>query len=380
MRYFRGTIADKKLSDFNKYDNSLERYEDRKNFVNSFLYDGESVHDFFSVYFSEYYAVSPNQKGFLAEDDSVCKLLEILGTYILNANDVESNRKIKYKFWKSEREYRDYKESKNISMTTVSEDNDVIEVIDMFIDKKNDKNQKIVKGAEVLKKDINEIEEIKLIQGAIDYLKSPNGMKSIREFAVNLIESDNCNEEEKEKLKYIANNTKRYIDKYTKELKENQLAIKESIKRPIVFRNALKDEGAPNKLDAFDFMEDNDIKSLLPYLSHNDLMTDFGIIVYDLIKLLEESNLSPRELDIVRMYKEGMRQSEIADELGINKSTVRKMEYRISKKAVKAYENKVENYRRLKRLKKIWEMLSPFYPLKSLLLLDRVRQNYCNLI
>ena len=121
MKQFKGTIADKKLSDFNQYDNKITKYEDRVKFVKEHLYTGESIHEFFSVYFSEYYDVSPSQDGYLAEEDAVCKLIEILGTYILSANDVESNRKIKYRFWKSEREYRDYKDPNNVnSLTTCS--------------------------------------------------------------------------------------------------------------------------------------------------------------------------------------------------------------------------------------------------------------------
>lgn len=353
MKQFKGTIADKKLSDFNQYDNKITKHKERIEYVEGFLYEEGFVHEFFATYFNNYYGVSPSQDGYLAEEDAVCKLLDILGTYILGANDVESNRKIEYRFWKSEREYRDYKDSNNVSASTSDEGGNNIEVIDMFVDKKNDKNQKIVRGTTVNRKDIKEIPEIRQLEDAIDFLKSPKGLKSIKEHTQNLLEGGAINIEETDRLKYIAKNTERYISAYTKTLRDNQVAIKEVIKRPIKFSNVLKDEGAPNKLDAIDFMEENDIKALIPFLGQEDLMSDIGIIIYDLSKLLEQTKLSPREKSVVSMYKEGLKQIEIAEELGINKSSVRKMEYRIATKASQTYEKQVELHREEIRQKKV---------------------------
>jgi RNA polymerase sigma factor (sigma-70 family) len=317
------------------------------------LYDGEFVHEFFSTYFNNYYDVSPSQDGYLSEQDAVCKLLEILGTYILSANDVESNRKIEYRFWKSEREYRDYKESQSVGVTSTDDDGKEVEVIDMFVDRKNDRNHKIVQPYSVNSKDIKEIKEIRLLEDAINYLKSPKGLKDIQEHAKKLLEGGFGSEEERDKLKYIARNTERYINKYVKALRESQLLIKKAIKRPIEFKDVLKDEGVPNKLDAFDFMEVKDVQALLQFLSQEDMMTDIGILVYDLGQLLKATKLSSREQEIIDLLREGLKQSEIAEELGIKKQNVKTYMKRIAEKAVKAYEKQVESYRNEIRQKKV---------------------------
>lgn len=342
MKQFKGKIADKKLSDFNQYDNKLTKHKDRIEYVEGFLYEEGFVHSFFSTYFNNYYAVSPSQDGYLAEQDSVCKLLEILGTYILNANDVESNRKIEYRFWKSEKEYRDYKQSQQSSLVSTTDDGKEVEVIDMFVDKKNDKNQKIVRQVSVTKKDIKEIDEIRHLENAIDYLKSPNGMKSIKEHAEKLLEGGHGSDDEQERLKYIFKNTERYIDRYAKALRESQVLIKKSIKRPIEFKNILKDEGVANKLDAFDFYDEACIKKMLPMIGNEeDLMSDIGILVYDLNQLLDEVEFSSRELGIIDLFRKGYAQKELADILCINKRTVSDTVSRIAQKVAKTYVKKL---------------------------------------
>lgn len=353
MKYFKGKIADKKISDFNQYDNTLTKFKDRIAFVEGNMYEEGFVHEFFSTYFSQYYTVSPSQDGYLAEEDSVCKLLEILGTYILSANDVESNRKIEYKFWKSEREYNDYKDSSNVGIIGTDEEGREVEVIDMFVDKKNDKNQKIVKSISVSKQDLKDIFELRQLQDAIDYMKSPKGVKDMKNHVQKLLDSDCGSEEEREKLKYISKNTERYIAKYAKSLSDNQVLIKKAIKRPIEFKNLLKDEGVPHKLDALDFMESNDVEALLPFISQEDLMTDIGVMVFDLLKLITVTKLSNRELEIIKMLKNGYKQIEIAEELGIKKQNVKTYMKRISEKVSKSYEKQVESYRDEVRQKKV---------------------------
>lgn len=352
MRQFKGEIAGKRLGDFNKYDNTLTKYEDRVKLVEESLYDGSFVHDFFATYFDTYYTVSPNQTGYLAEEDAVCKLIEILGTYILNANDVQSNRKIEYRFWKSEREYRDYKDSQNVGAITTDDSGREVEVVDMFVDKKA-KNQKIVRPYSITSKDNKEISEIGQLTNAIDFMKSPAGIKSIKERVKSLLEDGVGSKEEQDKLTYILKNTERYVNAYAKDLRDAQLLIKKAIKRPIEFKAIMKGEGALDKLDAIDFMEEKDIRSLLPFLSEEDMMSDIGMIIHDLKELLKKSKLSDGESRVVALYEEGMRPSEIAEELNITKQSVKKMECRIAKKVVKTYEKQVEDYREQVRQKKV---------------------------
>lgn len=338
MKQFKGTIADKKLSDFNQYDNKITKYKDRIEYVEGFLYEEGFVHEFFAEYFSNYYGVSPSQDGYLAEEDAVCKLLDILGTYILGANDVESHRKIEYRFWKSEREYRDYKDSENVSASTSDDNGNNVEVIDMFVDKKNDKNQKIVKDTTVYVKDVKEIPEIKQLQLAIEYLKSSAGLRDIQQHALALLEREDSNIEETDRLKYIAKNTQRFIDSYAKTLRDNQVAIKEAIKRPIKFNNVLKDEGVPNKLDSALFSDENLNKKLLPMIgADEDLMSDIGILLYDFNCLLNRMELTDREQEIITLFRQGYKQKELPEVLNVKKNALTNSITRLSRKVAEFY-------------------------------------------
>ncbi|PGA25327.1 MULTISPECIES: helix-turn-helix transcriptional regulator [Bacillus cereus group] len=355
MKYFSGSIAGKKLVDFQQYEASIEKLEERKGLVGELILDENgNVHSFFSTYFNEYYGVSPTQKDWMAEQDAVCRTLEMLGTYILNAKDIESNRKVKYRFWRSEREFKSYKESQNVVASVFesggNEGSD-FEVFDMFYSN-DDKNYKKSKDTQVYSKDIKEIVEIGRLQDMVERASSDSFIKMV-ENKIDASLSILMEEDEKARLIKIRKNVKNYVSRWVREMKDNQIAIKKAIKRPIDFKNVLKDEGAPNKLDTIDFMEEGDIKTLLPYLSREDLMSDIGIIVYDLNKLIDRTKLSVREREVVNLYREGLKQTEVADELKINKASVRKMEYRISEKTAKTYEKQVEEYRdRMRKNKK----------------------------
>lgn len=355
MKQFKGEIAGKKLSDFslNKLEN-VATLNKRMEMVKELIYEDGKVHDFFTQYFNEYYDVSPSQSGYLSEDTSVNKILEIIGTYLLSAKDVVSERKIEYRFWKSERDFKKSMESDNVNTSSLQKNvASNVEVIDMFVDKKNDKNMKVVKDIAVNRKDIKEIEEIKNLEDAIQYLKSPKGIKEMKEHTQKLIDMGIGTDEERTRLKYIAGNTERYIKLYVTSLRDSQLIIKKAIKRPIEFKNTLKDEGVPNKLDALDFMESKDVCVLLPYLYQDEMMSDMGMIIYDLNVLINSTQLSSRELEIVNMFRNEYKQTEIAEELGIRKQNVKTYMKRIADKVSKTYEKQVESYRNGMRQKKV---------------------------
>lgn len=108
-------------------------------------------------------------------------------------------------------------------------------------------------------------------------------------------------------------------------MKDNQIAIKEVVKRPIRFKSPLKDEGAPNKLDAFDFMEKKDVEGLIPFIASEDMMTDMGVLAYDLNQLINKVKLSKREHEIIELFREGFKSKEVQDELGIKKQNLKRI-------------------------------------------------------
>jgi len=340
VKYFSSSIAGKKLVDFQQQDYSVEKFGDRLEVINEVIGDGEgNVHEFFSTYFGEYYDVSPTQQGWMAEQDAVCRTLEMLGTYLLNAKDIDTNRKIQYRFWKSEREFKQYKESENVvaSAFETGEGSSEVEVFDMFYSNE-DKNQKIVKGMNILSKDIREIVEIGRLQDLVEKAGDDSFVKMIE----NRIDASLpiiMDEEARARLLKIRKNVKGYVTRWIREAKDNQIAIKKAIKRPIEFKNLLKDEGVANKLDAIDFSDIVNNKELLRMLNREDMMDEdgLGLIIYDYNRMLDRMILTVREQSIVDSFRQGYAQEELEELLGIKKNTVSETITRIAKKSAKFY-------------------------------------------
>lgn len=351
MKYFGSEIGGKTIADFQQYNPKLERFEDRLYEVHELIYNEEgNLEEFFINYFDTYFDSVPSQTGWLSEQDFVCKVIEGLGTYLLNAKDIQSNRKIKYRFWKSEREFNQYKESENVNTSSMEQAKNDVHVVDMFYSN-DDKNFKLATDNKLYAKDIKEVVEIAELEKAIR-IANEEYYVSVIEKKIDSILPSIKDGNVKARLGRIRQNVKRYIALWTRDMRDNQLAIKEAIKRPIRFENALKDEEAPDKLDAIDFMEKKHIHSLLKSLDNSDMMSDFGLIVYDLKVLLSKTKLSDRERVVVNMYIEGSKQKEIANAIGVEANTIRTMEKRICEKAVKTYEKQVSDYREMIRAKK----------------------------
>jgi hypothetical protein len=69
----------------------------------------------------------------IAEENRLSKSeIESLGSYILDAKDIESNRKVDYRFWRTNKEFWKYKEAKNINETTAGGDDDAESTLDII--------------------------------------------------------------------------------------------------------------------------------------------------------------------------------------------------------------------------------------------------------
>ena len=344
MKYFKGKIDDKVLSDFRRYDNALTKHKDRLNYINELLND--SNNNFMSEYFSNYYNANINKDGELSENDVVCKALESLGTYLIESQDIQSNRKVKYRFWVDQKEYNKYKESRNITSSafeTSDEDNNT-DIMDMFVDKKNDINQKIVGNISIEKEDIKKIDDIKLLQDVIDSINSKSIIQSIKDNCSKLLEDEKLDSKYKNKIKYIINNTERYVSSYTKDLKENQIIIKETICKPTVFKNPLRDKGiGVDWANILNFKSVKCVKAILKYLPLMDLSgEDLQIILWDFYNfLINNLKLSKKEKQIVELFSLGINQSEMCEILDMKKNSVSNTVNRIVYKVVKS-EYKVE--------------------------------------
>jgi hypothetical protein len=338
LRQFNSEIGDKKISDFRKYDPSISSLHDRMATVKDMiLVEQGELHEFFSTYFEKYYISSPSQNGYLAEQDIVCKTLEMLGTYLLNAKDIESNRKVVYRFWKSQREFKQYKESSQINLTTMQEGMDEgVEFIDMLFNPK-DTNYRLDDSQRLFARDYKEIEEIGRLQDGIDMMKKESYRKQV-EAHIDKVLPTLENKEDIDTLKRIRGNVENYLNRWSSEMGDNQILIKEAIKRPIRFKNAGSSKGHSN-VNEIELDDENVVKALIQNYEKVDLTSDIGLLVKDLDIILEKINLKTVDRKVVEYFKEGWTRKDIVEEMEIEQYSMTRILNRIGKRVADYYIN-----------------------------------------
>lgn len=333
---FLAKIDGESINNFSTFDN-VKTFKERKEYTESQLMDGEFMNHFFEEYFSNFYKAVKGQTDTLSEQDNICTLLDRYGTYLLESNDIVSNRKVEYRFWKDKREFDKYLESESVNESTLNKEDNGVDVIDMFVDRKNNRNQKIVENTKIKAIDIRDIKEIKALQDAIMYLKSEGGKKSIQNYCNSIIEK--VDERDKVRINYIINNIDYYVNKYCKTLRDNQVMIKEAIKKPIVFKEVLKDEGFPTDWSKVDMGNKEHVKELLRMLAQRNLMSenDLGLVLWDLHRFIEKGGikLSKREKEMFLLLSNGYELKEIEYEMHITQQAVSKTLNNIAMKITK---------------------------------------------
>lgn len=343
MKYFAGEINGKKLSSFNPSAlENLDKYEERLELIERIIIRDEDAHAFFIGYIENYFNASPSMTDGLSDEDAVCNMLSLFATYLLSSKDIESERKIEYKFWKSIRDFKKSEEFKStINESQLSngntEDNRV-EVIDMFVDKKN-KNTKKAKDIKVTAKDIKDNVHIGELQEAIKYVKSEVGEQNIKKHIEKILETIS-DERHIAVLQRVLYNYKSYMKKYVASMKEDQVLIKKVSNVVINFDSTLDERGFPIDWSNVDISNRKVFVELLQSLNQRDLMSDkdICIVTYDLYEFLKskQAGLSERELEVVKMFGRGMEQKKIADTLGVSKSSLQSYVNRIHAKVKKS--------------------------------------------
>ena len=342
MRYFEGEINGKKLSSFNPSAlENLEKYSDRLQLIEDLIINDESSRGFFEGYMEKYYKVSPNMDDKLSEEDAVCNMLALFATYLLSSKDIESERKVEYKFWKSIRDFKkseEFKSTINESQLSNGDSDNRTEVIDMFVDK-NKKNSKKPKDIKVTTKDIKNNKYIGALQDAIKFVNSEVGESKIKSHIESVIESVD-NDREKAILKRVLGNYKSYMKKYIASMKDDQLIIKKSTDVVLDFDVTMDDGGFPMDWSVIDLSNRKVFVELLENLNQRELMAenDIQLVTYDLYQFLTSKSLglSERELQVVKLFGSGLEQKKIADKLGVTKSSMQVYVNRIHAKVVKS--------------------------------------------
>lgn len=311
---FKGKLNNKSLTDFKKLDYTVEKnINKRLEKINELLgkNDTNEYDNFFIEYFDEKFKSELNSDDFLSSDNDVCNLLESYATYLLQTD-----------------------EAKEIDCNTIEIDK---------LDKK------------IIQEQIGNFEKNKTILNNI--IESTNNKNYKLDTKIKLSKLD-CNDSEmgnymQEYYKMIAMIDKCVLegklskfkaDSMKKEIKEDMLILKEKIKRPIYFKQPLKDSTA-TEWDMLDWNNKDHVKSLLKIPKSIDFTRDLTCMVYDIDNLIKKCNFDNVEKEILYMWRSNDNtQEKIAESLGTTQQNVDRILNKIVSKIIKEYKEIYEDW------------------------------------
>lgn len=320
--HFYGKINGKSIFDFFKFNYNLDTCEERIDFLNQVLemYMVDGV-EFYHEYFDEVYdqdrkygkinIVIGKDKSQYTESN-VATTLEKLADYILAVDKKEEE--IKYKIYTSEelfnRVCKEYSLINNVAKSNgglelmknnFSKENNINEVFPIF---QLPKNYKKVKDLVIEKEDLEKYPTLKEYNDFYEQLK---------EESKRLWSTSNLTKEE------VIRRGK--IKKVMSEIKKDMLLVKKQLQKPIIWKSPLKDNGKVD-YDELDMFDRNVVKELLRVHKGNDLQDDLTCILEDLKNLLNRVELTDRQKIALKLWSNGVSETEIANELNVKQNTV----------------------------------------------------------
>ena len=293
-KYFTEVLDGTTLDEIGKkIDYKRSKLEERKELVENIVEDTS----FFQDYFDEYYNPSPTNSEVLSEQDSVCLMLERLGSYLLASDEVKEERninKIEYKFITS-KSYFDKKLNKEAHYDEIT-DNNILDIM-LFVRKESNylkcKQQKI-NSDDYKQGDMGEI--LSQYQKYIDIVNKENE---------------------------LTKNSKR--DKKTARLVSSvnydMLDVKNSYKGTIDFKNITKNVGEKYVGD-IDYNNIKIIDTVLKLGQASNEINDIYAIILDIDIALKKLHLTELEEEIIRLYRLGATKQSIATDLKISRPYV----------------------------------------------------------
>lgn len=275
--------------------------------------------------------LSPNANEDLATDSNVCKLLESLGTYILQP-DEEYRKKNKLKIYNNEEEFqRALKKEKSY----IHKYGEQINEDDPMIVLKSVQNIKLVPKRTINKEYINKHEELQCYQDLINHL---NEIQKNKELQNNINKKLNQNKNEgwfKYKCDYMKS-----------ALKSDMEYVQNSYNPLFIPKKLLKDNGSVT-WDCLDVLDTTHIKPLLQLYREKeeyDFTSDIDCILYDLGQVLKKVKFTKKQSEVLNLWMGGMTVKNIAQEL--NKPTGKVCNFldRIVNKIVETYEEELEDW------------------------------------
>jgi hypothetical protein len=322
---FDGELDGKSIRHFaDQLDYTLLDTQDRINKIKEILYtqgnSKEFVDKFFELFFDQererpYFKVSLNKTDALSESLQVCKSLEFFSNYILfNREQLKENDYSEYPYLDgNDRLTLKKKESSYEDLLSETDENGNSRLENELVNKKNFKKKP---PYEIEARDLDEIKEIKEIQNLILYIKS------------NLLPSEE-------------NNTKkRFLMRMMKELRQEQIAIKKIVRKPIEFKSLMCDETLFNydsdtgyyngngdykvvSENRIDLANPNHIYHILNNYadlkegSYDNLNSDMRYILETLEDLIDKVDLRDFERDVLIMKIDGLIAEDILEQIQI---------------------------------------------------------------
>lgn len=275
--------------------------------------------------------LSPNANEDLATDSNICKLLESLGTYILQP-DEEYRKKNKLKIYNNEEEFQKALKKEKSYIHKYGEQ---INEDDPMIVLKSVQNIKLVPKRTINKEYINEHEELQCYQDLINHL---NEIQKNKELQNNINKKLNQNKNEgwfKYKCDYMKSS-----------LRSDMEYVQNSYNPLYIPKKLLKDNGAVT-WDCLDVLDTTHVKPLLQLYREKEeynFTSDIDCILYDLGRVLKKVKFTDKQKEVLDLWMKGGTIKNIAKEL--NKPTGKVCNFldRIVNKIVEIYKEELEDW------------------------------------
>ena len=261
-----------------------------------------------------------NKDDNLYSDSNIAQTLEFLGTCILRSEKKKDNPEQYIRVFHSKEMYlkavKEYDELRKIIENTsegkYAEENGLDDLF-VLVNQMNYKREKTWR--ELDDKHLKKLDEeygTKYTQ-VHDYYTGYLKMKDkLHEYKA--IQS-------KRKLTHDESIQCKLVNKNVKSLKDDFLECINKKSRPIVFKNPLPDEGYPS-WNEYDETDIEHLRYALQLPRTNDLQTDTGVIARDIDTTIDLCEFTEIQYKVLKMYRKGISQYEISNELNMDISLV----------------------------------------------------------
>lgn len=332
-KIFRGRLDGVTVADISKQINyNIDDEKGRMECVENILENTK----FFDEYFDKHFDVHIGMDDSSLSENNVCKLLEEMGTYLLNSAEEKERRK------NEEEEAREYKlhanplqfqaevnKEKNLEEFNVTGSNNGEENVLHFL--KDKKNVKVSKRQRIKPSDLKRDDELGHILSDYD------------QFLQKITQRIKQMKADKENGVYNVDKGKRFILTRTKsELNKDMIDIKNMLLGVFGYNMSCSNEGGSYEFTNEQIKSDEVFRNLLRMLNKKEdarIDSDLFHIFLDVENVIHKAKqlnkLTSNELVILSGVMEGLRDCDIARENGWSNAYVNQQLRRTTKKLIK---------------------------------------------